>query len=261
MDNEAEDQVFHLQKHTDEGFPRIIPLGDSAVSVIFEAAISPQTHRHVRAVCRRLVSAPFTGMIEFVPSFHSVAVYYDGPAVLRAYPQYTAQGEEYYPFPVVAALLEEMLKLAEEQADPVPRIVSIPVCYGGEAGPDLEFVARHNGLSVQEVIDIHSSADYLVYMLGFAPGFPYLGGLSPAISTPRRPSPRLAIPAGSVGIAGDQTGVYPLETPGGWQLIGRTPVALFRPDAVPPVKLQAGDLVRFYPVSFSEFLAWKDDTL
>ncbi|WP_277815799.1 5-oxoprolinase subunit PxpB [Paenibacillus sp. DMB5] len=261
MENEAEDQVFHLPKHTDEGLPRIIPLGDSAVSVIFEAAISPQTHRRVKAVCSRLISAPFTGMIEFVPSFHSVAVYYDGPAVLRAYPHFIAQGEEYYPFPIVAALLEEMLKLADEQADPAPRIVSIPVCYGGETGPDLEFVARYNRLSVEEVIDIHSSADYLVYMLGFAPGFPYLGGLSPAISTPRRPSPRLAIPAGSVGIAGDQTGVYPLETPGGWQLIGRTPVALFRPHAVPPVRLQAGDLVRFYPVSFSEFSAWKDDRL
>ncbi|KUP24671.1 kinase inhibitor [Paenibacillus sp. DMB5] len=250
-----------MPKHTDEGLPRIIPLGDSAVSVIFEAAISPQTHRRVKAVCSRLISAPFTGMIEFVPSFHSVAVYYDGPAVLRAYPHFIAQGEEYYPFPIVAALLEEMLKLADEQADPAPRIVSIPVCYGGETGPDLEFVARYNRLSVEEVIDIHSSADYLVYMLGFAPGFPYLGGLSPAISTPRRPSPRLAIPAGSVGIAGDQTGVYPLETPGGWQLIGRTPVALFRPHAVPPVRLQAGDLVRFYPVSFSEFSAWKDDRL
>ncbi len=261
MENEAEDQVLYMQKHTNEGLPRIIPLGDSAVSVIFEAAISPQTHRRVRAVCSRLFSAPFTGMIEFVPSFHSVAVYYDGPAVLRAYPQYISEGEEYYPFPIVAALLEEMLQLAEEQAGPVPRVVSIPVFYGGETGPDLEFVAQHNGLSVQEVIDIHSSADYLVYMLGFAPGFPYLGGLSPSLSLPRRPSPRLVIPAGSVGIAGDQTGVYPLETPGGWQLIGRTPVALFRPDAVPPVRLQAGDLVRFYPVSFSEFLAWKDDRL
>ncbi|WP_342565796.1 5-oxoprolinase subunit PxpB [Paenibacillus sp. FSL R7-0345] len=261
MGNKAEGRVPHLQNHTRTGLPRIIPLGDSAASVLFEAAVSPQTHRRVRAVCSRLSSAPFAGMLEFVPSFHSVAVYYDGHAVLKAYPQYIAPGEENYPYPVVAALLKDLLKHTEEQEAPAPRTVRIPVCYGGENGPDLEFVARHNGLSVQEVIDVHSSADYLVYMLGFAPGFPYLGGLSPAISAPRRSSPRLVIPAGSVGIAGDQTGVYPLETPGGWQLIGRTPLALFKPDAMPPVLLLAGDIVRFYPVSFREFSDMGDERL
>lgn len=176
LGNKAEGRVPHLQNHTRTGLPRIIPLGDSAASVLFEAAVSPQTHRRVRAVCSRLSSAPFAGMLEFVPSFHSVAVYYDGHAVLKAYPQYIAPGEENYPYPVVAALLKDLLKHTEEQEAPAPRTVRIPVCYGGENGPDLEFVARHNGLSVQEVIDVHSSADYLVYMLGFAPGFPYLGG-------------------------------------------------------------------------------------
>ena len=133
------------------------------------------------------------------------------------------------------------------------RTVSIPVCYGGEFGPDLEYVARHNNLTTDEVIHIHSSGEYLVYMIGFAPGFPFLGGLSPKIATPRRPSPRATIPAGSVGIAGMQTGVYPIETPGGWQLIGRTPQKLFLPNENPPSLLQAGDVVKFCPISFQEY--------
>src|SRR5204863_3793292 len=125
------------------------------------------------------------------------------------------------------------------------RVIEIPVCYGGEFGSDLGFVAKNASLTTQEVIELHSAADYLVHMIGFAPGFPYLGGMSPKIAVPRRSTPRLKIPAGSVGIAGDQTGIYPLETPGGWQLIGRTPLPLFRPEQVPPTLLQAGDVVRF----------------
>ena len=132
------------------------------------------------------------------------------------------------------------------------------MCYGGEYGPDLEEVARHNGLSVDEVIALHSGGEYLVYMIGFAPGFPYLGGMSERIAMPRRSSPRAQIPVGSVGIAGMQTGVYPIETPGGWQLIGRTPLALFRPEENPPSLLQAGNKVRFRPISADEFAAWKE---
>ncbi|HET6872400.1 MAG TPA: 5-oxoprolinase subunit PxpB, partial [Sporolactobacillaceae bacterium] len=135
--------------------------------------------------------------------------------------------------------------------------VNIPVCYGGEWGPDLDHVAAVNGLSPEEVIRIHSEGVYLVHMIGFAPGFPYLGGLSKEISTPRRETPRLVIPKGSVGIAGDQTGVYPLETPGGWQLIGRTPINLFNPNSETPSLLKAGDFVRFVPISPSE---WGDQS-
>ncbi len=122
-----------------------------------------------------------------------------------------------------------MLHRLGEASEPPPRTVEIPVCYGGEFGEDLAFVAEHADLTPDEVIEIHSGAEYLVYMLGFAPGFPYLGGMPERITAPRRDSPRLKIPAGSVGIAGSQTGVYPIETPGGWRLIGRTPLALFRP--------------------------------
>lgn len=137
-------------------------------------------------------------------------------------------------------------------------VIEIPVCYGEEFGPDLEFVANHNGLTPEEVIRIHSSAEYLVYMVGFAPGFPYLGGMPEAIAAPRRPSPRLAIPAGSVGIAGKQTGVYPIETPGGWQIIGRTPIALFVPDSNPPTILASGDRICFRPISRQEYMERKE---
>jgi inhibitor of KinA len=140
-----------------------------------------------------------------------------------------------------------------------PRVVEIPVCYGGEFGPDLGYVAEHNQLSVEEVIEIHTSGQYLVYMIGFAPGFPYLGGMSERIMAPRRQSPRLAIPAGTVGIAGMQTGVYPIETPGGWQLIGRTPLALFRPQDNPPSLLQSGDIVRFCQISDKEYEEYKEE--
>ncbi|MGH6636095.1 MAG: 5-oxoprolinase subunit PxpB [Gammaproteobacteria bacterium] len=128
-----------------------------------------------------------------------------------------------------------------------PRRVEIPVDYGGGAGPDLEEVARHCGLSVREVIERHAVADYTVYFLGFQPGFAYLGGLDPLIATPRRAEPRLAVPAGSVGIGGAQTGIYPAVTPGGWQIIGHTPLALFDPARQPPTLLLPGDQVRFVP--------------
>jgi inhibitor of KinA len=136
--------------------------------------------------------------------------------------------------------------------------VEIPVCYGGEFGADLDFVAKHANLTPGEVIEIHSAADYLVHMIGFAPGFPYLGGMSSKIAAPRRSSPRLKVPAGSVGIAGEQTGIYPLETPGGWQLIGRTPLALFRPEQDPPTLLQPGDIVRFRPITPQQFRELKE---
>ncbi|WP_310832820.1 5-oxoprolinase subunit PxpB [Paenibacillus pedocola] len=260
MAETTDDSEFMPQAPVNHGAARIVPLGDSAAIVILGDSISPQIHNRVRALCRYLEHHPFTGMTELVPSFTSIAVYYDGLGVLKAYQEYIRLGEECYPFLVVAALLEKILSLVESELPLQPRTVRIPVYYGGEAGPDLEFVARQNDLSPQEVIGIHSSAEYLVYMLGFAPGFPYLGGLPSSISTPRRLSPRVAIPAGSVGIAGDQAGVYPLETPGGWQLIGRTPISLFKPEAVPPTLLQAGDIVRFYPITRREFIEWGEDT-
>ncbi|VEB99581.1 Sporulation inhibitor kipI [Cedecea lapagei] len=134
-----------------------------------------------------------------------------------------------------------------EAVIPTSRLVEIPVVYGGEAGPDLEVVARHNDLTPAQVVALHSGALYIVYFLGFQPGFPYLGGLPEALASPRRASPRLQVAAGSVGIGGSQTGIYPLETPGGWQLIGRTSLRLFNPDSPTPTLLLPGDSVRFVP--------------
>lgn len=221
----------------------LMPLGDTAVVVQFGRTINPETHRKVKNLATYLERHPFCGMVEYIPAFTTVTVFYDP---LRL------------PYQTVCRKLEQIVAELGDAADSRPRIVEIPVCYGGELGPDLEFVADHNGLTPDEVIAIHSGGEYLVYMIGFAPGFPYLGGLSDRIAAPRRPSPRLAIPAGSVGIAGMQTGVYPIETPGGWQLIGRTPLALFRPDEDPPSLLQAGDIVRFRPISREEFDAWQE---
>lgn len=136
---------------------------------------------------------------------------------------------------------------------PPAMVVHIPVCYGGEYGLDLETVAKHNGISVDEVINIHADTDYLIYMMGFTPGFPYLGGMSEKIATPRLEVPRRKIPVGSVGIAGAQTGVYSMETPGGWQLIGRTPVRLFDSSKQNPILLQAGNYVRFVRITEAEY--------
>lgn len=136
---------------------------------------------------------------------------------------------------------------------PQPRIIEIPTLYGGDYGPDLPYVAEHNGITTEDVIKIHCSVDYLIYMLGFTPGFPYLGGMSEKIAAPRLSVPRTKIPAGSVGIAGKQTGIYPIESPGGWQLIGRTPLKLYDPKRQPPIVLQAGDYIRFVPISIDKY--------
>jgi inhibitor of KinA len=145
--------------------------------------------------------------------------------------------------------------IAEADSAPVPesRLVEIPVCYGGEFGPDLEDVARHSELRPDEVIRLHSSAEYFAYFLGFMPGFAYLGGLPDSIATPRHATPRTRVAAGSVGIGGNQTGVYPLPSPGGWRLIGRTPAVLFSPERNPPALLEMGDLVKFVPITREEF--------
>ncbi|MFD2334473.1 5-oxoprolinase subunit PxpB [Cohnella sp. GCM10020058] len=246
---------------------KLLPLGDSAVTVQLGETICRQTHDRVRQLAEHLERHRFPGMIEYVPAFLSVTVYFDPFEALAGLGKLTTTDPIYPtnsadpadptdnadPLGLVARWLGEQLAKLEDAAKTTPRVTEIPVCYGGELGPDLPEVAAAHGLSEQEVIEIHASADYLVYMLGFAPGFAYLGGLPQRIATPRRPTPRLSIPAGTVGIAGDQTGVYPIATPGGWQLIGKTPEPLFLPDATPPTLLRAGDIVRFRPISREEF--------
>lgn len=227
---------------------RLHPLGDRAILIQMGDSIDEATHRLVRAVCARLEEHPVPGMTEYVPAFASVAVHYEPTHFPSGRP-----GEVTQPYDRMAAVLTAALTALEEDELPAPRTVEIPVCYGGEEGPDLEEVARYHGLPADEVVRLHAGGEYRVYMIGFAPGFPYLGGLSERISTPRRATPRALVPAGSVGIGGSQTGIYPIASPGGWNLIGRTPLRLFDAHAEPPTVLRMGDRVRFRPISLAEF--------
>ncbi|MDB4875656.1 MAG: allophanate hydrolase subunit 1 [Gemmatimonadetes bacterium] len=223
------------------------PLGDHAVTITLGDSIDEATHRLVRAVSAHLDAHPPGGMVDLVPAFASVAVHYD-PA--RVPGSATAS-----PHHRMVAMLEASLATIRADELPPPRTVEIPVCYGGDLGPDLDDVARQHGLAAEEVVRIHAAGDYLVYMVGFMPGFAYLGGLSDRIATPRRPSPRTAVPAGAVGIGGQQTGVYPMESPGGWNLIGRTPLRIFDIARDEPSLLATGDRVRFRPVTLDEYRA------
>ncbi|NML67162.1 5-oxoprolinase subunit PxpB [Hymenobacter sp. RP-2-7] len=220
--------------------PSIYPLGDTAAVVEFGGGISAATMRRIAALGQQLVRQPLPGLRETVPAYTTLTVFYD-PAC--AYEQ-------------VAAWLRNALTASEAAPNtPVspPEVVEIPVCYGGEYGPDLAAVAAHTGLEMNEVITRHAAPTYLVHLLGFLPGFPYLGVLDAQLTTPRRASPRARVPAGAVGIAGAQTGIYPLASPGGWQLIGRTPLRLFDPAWPEPTRLRAGQQLRFVPISATEF--------
>jgi inhibitor of KinA len=193
-------------------------------------------------------------MVEYVPAFASVAVHYD-PMRVPASPTERAAS----PHVQITRLLHGLLAdLRVETLAPAP-LVEIPVCYGGDFGPDLEDVARAHDLTPDEVVRLHSGGEYLVYMVGFMPGFGYLGGLPERLATPRRSVPRTHVPTGTVGIGGKQTGVYPLESPGGWNLIGRTPRRMFLPEKEPPTLLEMGDRVRFRAISREEFDNWSGD--
>lgn len=221
---------------------RVLTAGEQGIVVEFGSAIDPDINRRVHQLSRELTGKKSLGIIEAVPTYRSLLVYFDPMRISRE------------------TLTQEVHKLIQSQDSyqtqaAEARVISIPVCYGGEFGEDLPFVAKHNNLSEQEVIDIHTSVPYLVYMLGFTPGFPYLGGMSEKIATPRLEKPRTKIPAGSVGIAGSQTGFYPIESPGGWQLIGRTPVKAFDPGAANPFLFAAGDFLKFEPISVAEYAA------
>lgn len=220
--------------------------------VEFGQVIDPAIHHKVRTLIQYLDHAPFDGFVEYVAAFASVTVYYDLPRIRQVQSERSVNQRQ-PAFEFVAALLQDILKNLVDSQENKARVVEVPVCYGGEFGPDLEYVAEHNHLTSEEVIAIHSGGEYLVYMIGFAPGFPYLGGMSERIAAPRRQTPRVIIPGGTVGIAGMQTGVYPIATPGGWQLIGRTPLELFCPQHNPPTLLQSGDIIKFRPISRQEY--------
>jgi inhibitor of KinA len=212
---------------------RIAPAGDSAIVVEFEARIDPAINARAIALAETIVAARFAGVRDVVPAYRSVTVHFDP---LRT------NGEA-----LLAALEREAARARPEVADTAPPI-RIPVCYGGEFGPDLEAVAQFARMTAADVIATHSATTYRVFMLGFVPGFAYLGIVDDRLAMPRRDTPRVRVPVGSVGIAGVQTGVYPMETPGGWQLIGRTPLKPFDPNRAEPFLMKAGDAVQFYSI-------------
>jgi inhibitor of KinA len=237
----------------------IKPLGDSALIVQLGEGISPSLHELVRNLSALLNVQPFEGFIESVPAYNNLTIYYNPFVVHHSRLNEVARHHAWStPFQKVSAFISGLVEQLGNNELFEERVVTIPVVYGGEFGPDLEHVAKYHGLSVDEVIQIHSKGDYLVYMIGFAPGFPFMGGLNERIATPRKETPRLSIVPGSVGIAGKQTGVYPLETPGGWQIIGRTPLDLFLPAISPPTLLQSGDKIRFVPISPKEYDHYKE---
>ena len=222
---------------------QIVPLGDRCLVVEFEQRVDAAINRKARALADALLARPPQGVVEVVPAFCTVAVYYR--------PEAFAPGPS--PFQQLRLAVESVLQASVESPQVAERIVRVPVCYGGEHGPDLDEVATSCGMVPDEVVRAHVASEHVVYMLGFSPGFPYIGGLDERLSLPRRPTPRTRIPAGTVAIARDQTVVYTFETPGGWNLIGRTPMKLFDPLADPPCRLQAGDRIRFYPIPPDEF--------
>jgi len=218
---------------------RFLLAGDKALCVELGDAISPEINHRVRNLSLVIEKNSIPGITELVPTYSSILVYYD-------------------PMRISYAELEAKIRALENSLWDVvslgTRIIEVPTIYGGRYGPDLEYVASHCGLSAEEVIRIHSGTDLLVYMMGFTPGFTYLGGMAEKIATPRLQIPRGVVPAGSVGIAEQQTGVYSIESPGGWQLIGRTPLQLFDPARDPPVVLGPGDYLRFVAVTELEYL-------
>ncbi len=221
-------------------WPKYKPNGDSAVLVEYENEISERVNDKVRRMAQALKLRGADYIIELLPTYRSLCVFYN-------------------PLLIDYCKIVEALSEIEQQLDQFeleqPTIVEIPVCYDAAFALDLPDVAKYNNLTVERVIEIHSAVDYRVYMLGFTPGFPYLGGMDRRIATPRLAKPRLNIAAGSVGIAGQQTGIYPSESPAGWRIIGRTPLKLYDAERDEPALLKAGDCVRFCPISKREYEA------
>lgn len=223
----------------------IYPLGEHAVTVRWSTGIDREAHRLVLALHEDLENNRFDGLVEGVPAYSAFTVYYDPHVVYRQ----TRQS----PYVAVCELLEKRIAALTPSSLSRSRRVEIPVCYDPEFALDLPFVAQHSGLTEEEVIRIHTSPVYRVTMIGFVPGFPYLEGMDERIAVPRKTTPRGLVHKGSVGIGGKQTGVYPLEIPGGWQIIGRTPLSLFDPLKHPPALLRAGDNVVFYRIDKTEY--------
>jgi KipI family sensor histidine kinase inhibitor len=212
--------------------------GDRGLLVEYGDIIDPDVNNKVRSMAMVMEQDSPEGITEVIPTYRSLLIVYD-------------------PSSTNPVKLRKTLKTLEARLDeikiPPPVTVEIPVCYGGEFGPDIEYVAESHNLTVEEVIELHCRPEYLIYMVGFTPGFPFLGGLSEKLHTPRLETPRTFVPEGSVGVANNQTGIYPVASPGGWRILGRTPVKLFAPGRRNPFLYQAGDRIKFNPISTEEY--------
>jgi inhibitor of KinA len=225
------------------------PLGESAVVATLASGIGADTLASVLGFAAAVSAARRPGITDVVPAYATVTAFYD-PAQFREPP-----GDAYG---AVCRFLESCAAAAGgARRAPAARQVEIAVCYGGDFGPDLAEVASRAGLGEDEVVSLHAGGDYLVHAIGFTPGFPYLGGLPDALRTPRRDTPRLRVPAGSVAIGASQTGIYPVDSPGGWHIIGRTAVALFNARREPAALLRPGDRVRFKAITGAELASWR----
>jgi inhibitor of KinA len=233
---------------------RVSALGDCVLMVEVGDDASAETGVRVRSVAEDLLAHPIAGVVDVVPAVCSVALHYDPLAVeLVAATAPDAMADEVTPYARLAQQVTERLTSLNAQVMPEPRTVEIPVCYGGDYGEDLDELARTHSMRADEVIALHVTPLYRVQMVGFAPGFAYLSGLDQRLVTPRRSTPRKRVPSGSVGIGGELTGVYPLALPGGWHVIGCSPLMFFAVDHDPPSRLSMGDQVRFVPISASDY--------
>lgn len=219
---------------------RIFSLGENALTIEFGNEISEKMNRQVISLDRYLMKNPFKGLIEIVPAYASLTVYFDILTVRKTQPNFPTA------FEAVRSVISDSLKSIKTNKKESSKTIEIPVIFDDEASPDLKFVAELNKLSTEKIIEIFLAQTYRVYMLGFLPGFAYMGEIDERIAAPRKETPRQNVPAGSVGIAGRQTGIYPFDSPGGWQLIGRTETTLFEPENEIPTLFQTGDSVKFY---------------
>lgn len=229
----------------------IFPIGENALTIDFGNRISPRLNDNVLSLADFIARNPFTGFIESVPAYSSLTIFYDLLKVRQTYRNFPGA------FLAIENFLVSALNNLEKVSSFKSREIKVPVCYDAEFAPDLDFVANYANLTAAEVVEIHTSGHYRVFMIGFLPAFAYMGEVDERIATPRRQSPRTQVEQGSVGIAGKQTGIYPLESPGGWQIIGKTPLQIFQPQKSNISYLQTGDSVSFYPISKKQFRNFK----
>lgn len=222
------------------------PCGDRAAIAVLGNTISEKVNNNVNILAEKLRRMNIDGIQELVPTYGSLLINY---------------APELLPYSTLSSILLEISRELEGCSEGPSRLLHIPCCYGGHFGPDMDFAVRHTGLSKDEIIALHSAPVYKVFMLGFLPGFVYLGGLDPRLELPRLKSPRLAIPRGAVGIGGKQTGVYPIQSPGGWQLLGATPLDFYDPKRAEPILCRAGDRIVFEPISSCDYYDIRQEML